>query len=288
MPELPEVQTIVNELNRKVLKRTFLDIWTDTPELFKKPRNIALFKKKILGKRINNIFRKGKQIVFELTDNKILLIHQKMTGHFLIGKWKQKDGVWQAQSGTFLKDPANRFVHVIFYLNKDIQLAFSDLRKFAKIELWDKKDLEKNPNFKKIGPDSLEINFKDFKKLISIQKRKIKQVLMDQEIISGIGNIYSDEILFAARISPLRLTNNLKEKDLKAIHKAIKKILRKAIRAGGDSVSDYRRTDGSPGRFDKLSKVYRKEGEKCPICKNIIQRRKVGGRSAHFCSQCQK
>jgi len=289
MPELPEVETIARELKEKVLSRTFLDIWIDAPKLIKKPKNLTKFKKELIGRKITNISRMGKIIVFDLSQDMIMFVHQKMTGHFLIGKWNRKGKqIIPAEKG-FLRDSANKYIHIIFYLDKGKQLAFSDLRKFARIELLSRKDFEKFKKELNLGPDSLEKNFSldKFSKIISSQKGKIKQVLMNQKIISGIGNIYSDEALFEAKINPFRPADSLSKKELQKLLIAIKMILRKSIKAGGDSVSDYRRTDGSLGEFDKLSKVYAREGEKCLRCKSTIKREKMGGRSTHFCPKCQ-
>lgn len=289
MPELPEVETIVRELKEKVLSRTFLDIWIDAPKLVKKPRKLEKFKKGLIGRKINNISRMGKIIVFDLSQDMVMFVHQKMTGHFLIGKWDRKGKQIIPEKEGFLQDSANKYIHIIFYLDKGKQLAFSDLRKFARIELLNKNDFEKFKKELNLGPDPLgkDFSLNKFSKIISSQKGKIKQVLMNQQIISGIGNIYSDEALFKAGINPFRAANSLSEKELQKLLLAIKMILRSSIKVGGDSISDYRRTDGSLGGFDKLSKVYAREGEKCLRCKSTIKREKIGGRSTHFCPKCQ-
>jgi formamidopyrimidine-DNA glycosylase len=291
MPELPEVETIVRELNREVLGRTFLDVWTDFKKMIKKP-NFEELKKEIKGKKILNIRRRGKNIIFDLSGNNFLLIHQKLTGHLLLGKWKLEKGKWISEiSGPLSNDPMNNFLHLIFWLDDKRQLALSDLRKFAKVELLNKEELEKE--LKSLGPEPLEkdFSFEKFKETLRPaqgKKGKIKQVLMDQEVIAGIGNIYSDEILWQAKIHPFKDVSKLKEEELKEIFSAIKEILKKAIAAKGESISDFRRISGEKGGFDPLRKVYRREGEKCPRCGTIIKKIKIGGRSAHFCPNCQK
>ncbi len=289
MPELPEVETIVRELKEKVLKRTFLDVWIDAPKLIKKPKRSAQFKKLLIGRKITGISRMGKIIVFHLSGSKIMFVHQKMTGHFLLGKWSKNDKEIISKEKGFLQDSANKYIHIIFYLDGKKELAFSDLRKFARIELLDDKDFEKFKKELNLGPDPLEKGFSlsQFSRIITGQKGKIKQALMNQEIISGIGNIYSDEILFESKVNPFRSADSLSKQELQKLYLAIKMILKRSIEVGGDSVSDYRRTDGSLGGFDKLSKVYGREGEKCSRCKSAIQRKKIGGRSAHFCPKCQ-
>src|SRR3989304_7016488 len=202
MPELPEVETTVRSLRKKVLSRTFVDFWTDFPKNIKRPRSIEKFKKEIKNRKILKIWRKGKNILFSLSGGKVLLIHQKMTGHLMVGKWQKKGGLWKSKiPGPLSSDPRNGFLHLILFLDDGGQLALSDMRKFAKIELWDAKDLEKSEDFNSLGPDPLDNNFTPKKlKEILPKKGKIKQVLMNQHIVSGIGNIYSDEILWDARI----------------------------------------------------------------------------------------
>jgi formamidopyrimidine-DNA glycosylase len=137
------------------------------------------------------------------------------------------------------------------------------------------------------------ITFKKFKEVLTKkEKGKIKQILMDQTVIAGIGNIYSDEILWEAKINPFKEIKKLSDQEMKRIYKAMREILSKAIEVGGESIPDktpgqFRRISGEKGGFDKLRKVYRREGEKCSRCGTIIQRVKIGGRSAHYCPQCQ-
>jgi len=292
MPELPEVETIVRELNREVLGRAFFDVWTDFPKMIKKPKSFEEFRKEIKRKKILNIGRRGKNILFDLSGNKTLLIHQKLTGHLLIGKWKVASGKWISEiPGPLREDPMNKFLHLIFWLDDKRQLALSDLRKFAKVELWDKEALEKSEEMKSLGPEPLEkdFSFERFKEALSKKKKgKIKQVLMDQEVIAGIGNIYSDEILWQAKVNPFKEIKKLSDEEMKKIYEAMKEILKKAIAVKGESISDFRRITGEKGGFDPLRKVYRREGEKCPRCGKIIKRVKIGGRSAHFCPKCQK
>lgn len=288
MPELPEVQTTVSGLKNKVLKRTFVDVWTDTPKIIKKPCNFKEFKAQIKGRTIEQVRRRGKNILFDLSGQKVLLVHQKMTGHLLMGKWERKEGHWQSSSGPLL-DPMNRFIHLVFILDNGQMLALSDLRKFAKVELWEKQELEKSKEFLSLGPEPLSrsFTFARFKQRLDGKKVMIKQTLMDQKVIAGIGNIYSDEILWQAKVNPFKPTNLLSERELRAIYLAIKSILRKAVKMKGTSISDYRNLRGEKGMFGSQLKVYRKEGEKCPRCGTPIKRKKIGGRSAHFCPVCQ-
>ncbi|MEK7549097.1 MAG: DNA-formamidopyrimidine glycosylase [Patescibacteria group bacterium] len=294
MPELPEVQTIVDDLNKKIVGRKIVGVWFDAPKLIKKPKSTE-FEKKIKGLKIIEIKRRGKNILIYLNSN-LLLIHQKLTGHLLYGKWsfgkaqnKQKVIVESLIKGT-LQEKVNNYIHLIFYLDNGWQLALSDLRKFAKILFGSKEKIEKLPDLTKLGPEPLNKNFTvdKFMSLMSFKKGKIKQVLMNQEIIAGIGNIYSDEILWTAKINPFKSANQLKTKELKAIYSAMKGILKKAVKLRGTSISDYRDTAGKAGGYAEIKKVYQREGEPCQRCKMPIKRVKIGGRSAHYCPKCQK
>lgn len=290
MPELPEVETIVRDLQKKVLSRTFLDVWTDSSKTIKKPRSFGEFGKLIKGRKIQKIWRRAKNIIFELSGGCSLLIHQKMTGHLLVGIWDLESGAWKSSEKGALEEPVNDYIHLMFWLDNGKMLALSDLRKFAKVELWKTEELKNSKEFKKIGPEPLEksFNFGKFKKILKKKKGKIKQVLMNQEVIAGIGNIYSDEILWEAKVHPLRDVSKLSDKELGRIYLTTQKILKKAIELRGTSISDFRDTEGRPGFYGKTRKVYQRKGEKCPRCGDIIKRIKVGGRSAHFCPNCQK
>lgn len=269
MPELPEVETTVTELRNKIIGRKILKVWTDVKKIFKP--DFLTFKKGVTGQTIKEISRRGKNIIIKLGSGKYILVHQKMTGSLLYG--------------TEIK---NFYIHLVLTLDKGI-LALSDLRKFAKVAFIP--DIKTYPDYQKLGPEpfSKEFTLEKFREILEKSRGKIKKVLLDQNKIAGIGNIYSDEILFEAKISPLRETQKIKPAEIKILYQAIKKILTKAIKAKGTSVSDYRRPSGEKGNFAKLLKVYQREGESCPNkCGGKIQRLKFGGRSAHFCPKCQR
>ncbi|MGD0576809.1 MAG: bifunctional DNA-formamidopyrimidine glycosylase/DNA-(apurinic or apyrimidinic site) lyase [Candidatus Staskawiczbacteria bacterium] len=290
MPELPEVETTVKGLNSKVLYRTFVDVWSDWKKIVKKPADFEKFKKEIINKKIIKVWRRAKNIIFNLSDGYSLLVHQKMTGHLLFGNWIKKDDKWQPEKNGPLNDPYNRFLHLIFFLDDKKMLALSDARKFAKVELWKTEDLLNLKEFKSLGPEPLEksFTFEKFQEVFRGKKGRVKQVLMDQNIIAGIGNIYSSEILWYAKVYPEKNIAKLNEKELKEIYQAIKKVLTLGVKLGGESFSDYRKPDGTKGDFDTERKVYRREGQKCARCGEKIKRLKVGQRSAFFCPHCQK
>lgn len=305
MPELPEVQTIVNDLNKKVAGRRITGVWFDWPKMLKDPlgqqrnkiahKHIVVFEKTIKEKKILKVQRRAKNLLFTLSDNLMMLIHLKMTGHLLVGKWKVqkfkgKEKVIPIEPKEVVEDPYNQYIHLIFYLDSGKMLAFSDLRKFGKIILGTKEQIENLAELKKLGPELLDSNLKveRFKGLISSERRKIKQVLMDQEVIAGIGNIYSDDILWKAKIHPFKPANKLSQKELRELWKAMREILTKALKLRGTSISDYRDTAGKEGYYADYRLVYQRESEPCQRCKTKIKRVKIGGRSAHFCPRCQK
>jgi formamidopyrimidine-DNA glycosylase len=292
MPELPEVETTIRDLNKEILARKIQNVWTDFPKMIKLPKSFEQFKKEIIGKKIEKIWRRGKNIIFELRETRppltyYLLIHQKLTGHLLIGRWNLEAGNWKPLKEGPLQEKINTYIHLMFWLSGNLMLALSDLRKFAKVELLNSSQLEKE--LSSLGPEPLEkdFTFEKFKEVLP-KKGKIKQVLMDQAVIAGIGNIYSDEILWQAKVHPFRDVSKLKEGELNEIYQAIRKILPKAIELGGESISDFRRPSGKKGNFDSQRKVYQREGEKCSRCQTIIKKIKLAGRSAHYCPGCQK
>ncbi len=299
MPELPEVQTTVNILNKKIKGLRILDVWTDYDSSFHKGENnikdknyFKIFKKETVGRKILGVKRRAKNVLINVSRNKTILVHMKMTGHFLYGKYKFAGKKWFPQNDGLLSDPFNRFIHLVFTLSDKNNLVLSDMRKFAKVFVSDTDKIDKEDDLKKLGPEPLDKNFtyKIFKeRLLKKPKGIIKTILMDQEIISGIGNIYSDEVLWYSGIHPLEKVENITESKMKSLYQSILKILKQAITVGGDSMSDYRNPYGEKGGYQKIHKAYQRTGEKCGKKDGgIIKRIKIGGRSAHFCPVHQK
>ncbi|HBB54041.1 DNA-formamidopyrimidine glycosylase [Candidatus Nomurabacteria bacterium RIFOXYC2_FULL_43_16] len=308
MPELPEVETTTRELKRIIVGLVIKDVWTDLATKDKRqggtianPKYFVMFRKKILNKKILLVERRAKNILINLSGGKTILVHLKMTGHLLYGKYKKTGKAWVPTEKGPLNDPYNRFIHVVFTFSpsttlrtrNETHLAFSDARKFGKITLLDTKTAHDTKHLNNIGPEPLEKSFNLQKLKERLNKKpngKIKTVLMDQSIIAGIGNIYSDEILWRAGINPERKASKLKEKEIKRILKAIKETLSRGIDFGGDSMSDYRNIHGLRGKFQLHHEAYRRTGEKCrkKKCKGVIKRKVINDRSAHFCSVHQK
>ncbi|HBB56668.1 TPA: hypothetical protein DEW47_01370 [Patescibacteria group bacterium] len=296
MPELPEVQTTIDGMNKLLLKLKISNVWTDTESLFRKG-DFKDFRRQVKDKTILSVERKGKNILINLSENKTILAHLKMTGHLMYGSWIIKNGkAFAEESGPISNDPYNRFVHVVFTLSDGKQLALSDTRKFAKLLVWETGKLDELEDIKNIGMDPFDKNF-TYKKFVEIIKNKtarssslkIKLLLLDQSLVAGIGNIYADEILWQAGIHPAKEISKLSDQEIKKIYTTTKPILRKAIRAGGSSNSDYRDIAGEKGRFQNMQNVYRQTGKPCKKKDGgIITRIKIAGRSSHFCPIHQK
>lgn len=295
MPELPEVETTVRSLNRKVKNLRIIDVWSSYDSAFHSGKNnikdvkyFKKFKKSVTGKKILGAERIAKNIIINLSDNISILVHMKMTGHFLYGKYEKSGNTWQPTEKGPLNDPMNRFIRVVFTLSNGKHLAFSDLRKFAKIFYFPTEEKTSLPDLRAIGPDALSssLSFLKFKKqLLKKPNGKVKQIIMDQSVIAGIGNIYSDEMLWEAGIHPFSKPRKVSDLKLHKTFKVMQKILKTAIKTGGDSTSDFRGIDGRPGGYQHFHKAYRQTDKPCqkPSCGGKITRLKMGGRSAHFC-----
>jgi len=279
----------VSDLNRKVRGQKIVGFWTDWPKLIKAPVP-KLFKAKIRGLRIQEVKRIGKNVVFSLSGNNVLLVHQKMTGHLMVGKWNIKNGKVEATEDGPFKDRVNRYIHALFYLSSGKMIALSDMRKFARIAFGKRENILKLPDITKLGPDALDpkLTVKKLLERIRLRKKSIKLTLMDPSVIAGIGNIYADDILWSAQVHPLRRSNTIKESEAKKIFVEMRRILRKAVRLRGTSAGDYRDTAGEKGMYGRVILAYRRTGKPCKRCQTPIHRIKVGQRSAHFCPHCQK
>tara|TARA_B100001741_G_C16531897_1_gene589929 strand:+ start:634 stop:1551 length:918 start_codon:yes stop_codon:yes gene_type:complete len=298
MPELPEVHTTVEGLKEKVVGLSICDVWTNYisgyehyKKQIKNPTYFKKFKKKVIGSTIVATERRHKNILIHLSCGDSILIHMKMTGHLMYGSYVQtqeKAPLWEKEEwqpahneSEHLWNPFNRHIRLAFSLSDGKQLVLSDMRKFAKVTLLSDEDLTD------IGPEPLEkgFTFDVFKKRVMMKpKAPIKSVLMDHTVIAGIGNIYSDEILFESGIHPESVPCAIPEDVLCTLFGNIKPLLRRGIKFGGDSTSDYRDINGKPGKFQHNHSVYRETGKKCPKKDGgVIERKVIRGRSAHFC-----
>jgi len=314
MPELPEVQTTVTGLRNHIIGLTIIDVWTNYNSPYfkgsltiKDPAFFKIFKKEIVGQKVLKIERRAKNILIELTGDKTILVHMKMTGHILYGRYrfvaKNKKDPWEAMEPEGLKDPFNKRVRFLITFNNGRHLALSDTRKFAKVTLIDTKTAHHSEHLNGLGPEPLEKSFTFNVFLSHLNKKpnwKIKQALTDQSLIAGIGNIYADESLWRAGIhptkrvtdvtSPLKLRSPGSHPEMKKLYRAIRLTLSKGIDLGGDSMSDYRNIHGNKGNFQEEHRAYQRTGEKCSKkgCAGIIRRIVVGGRATHYCDRHQR
>jgi formamidopyrimidine-DNA glycosylase len=306
MPELPEVHTTVTGLQKVLPGLVIDDVWTDMWSTAKLSKNtikdrsyFPYFKKYVLGVKVTGVRRRAKNILIDLDNGFTMIIHMKMTGHLMYGKYEQNENYngreWSwipIEKESPLLDPYNRHIHVVFTLSNGHHLAFCDSRKFGSVVV-EKTDTLHIERFKHLGPEPLETDFTlpQFKeRIMKSPSRAIKTVLMDQTIIAGIGNIYSDEMLHRAHILPTRTPKSLRETEWKLLFTSMKEVLTKGIDFGGDSTSDYRNIEGARGKFHENHLVYLRTKQKCFTrgCKGSIKKTTIGGRSAHFCRVCQK
>ena len=304
MPELPEVETTVRGLRDRVVGHTIRDFWCDHERMVRYI-SPSVLRKLLVGKKIIGARRRGKNVIIDLSSpstalgvNKSLVIHMKMTGHLLYGTYKRGNvkgarsnlQTWRAErEGPLRDDPYNRFIHAVFTLNNGRHIAFCDMRKFGKIAIHDTDNLHTSKELLDLGPELWEIDSKKFALRIGGRAGKIKQVLLDQKVLAGVGNIYSDEGLWAAGIHPLSKTSQVPKFKLLKLFKSLIQITKRSLKTGGDSMSDYRNIDGIGGRFQNFHRAYRQTGKACQKrgCSGKIKRIVVGTRSAHFCPKHQ-
>jgi formamidopyrimidine-DNA glycosylase len=285
MPELPEVETVVRDLRAKIIGYKIVDFWTEWEKSIKSP--LSKFKKEIIGNKIEKVERRGKNILVYLEKKWVILIHLKMTGHLLFKNIK-------TGKNKYFQDKVNQYIRHIWYLNKGkekVTLEFSDMRKFAKIRLIKEGEIKKDLDLGRLGVEPLEKEFTIdfFQNIIKTKlKRNIKVLIMDQNLIVGVGNIYASEALFKAKINPNRKAGSLNKKEIANLYQAIVEILKKAIEMRGTTDSDYRDSSGAPGGYQKVLKVYNREGEKCFGCDGMVKKNKIGQRGTFWCEQCQK
>jgi formamidopyrimidine-DNA glycosylase len=267
MPELPEIETIKKYLEKELIGRKIKDV-----KIVSKKSFIG-DKKKILNSKILKIERKGKILIFRLNNNLNLVFHLKLTGQLLF--------LNPAPESVLGKN----YTRAIFNLDKGF-LIFNDARKFGWIKVFNTEYL--NKELSKLGKEPFDLNFRYLKEIFSKTKKPIKIVLMDQEKIAGLGNIYANEALFLSKIHPLKPANRLKDNEIKNLLSAIKKVIKKAIKLQGTSFRFYVKPDESKGSYQEEFLVYQRKDEKCLRCKSKVKYIKIGGRGTFYCPNCQK
>jgi formamidopyrimidine-DNA glycosylase len=267
MPELPEVETIKNELAPDVTGRTITGVTIFWERMLRQPP-LAEFEREIAGRKILKLGRRGKYLIFHLSGGKDLLFHLKMSGSLLTGKGEPP-----------------KYTRAIIRLDDGTSIFFRDPRKFGTLQLVD----DANSFLCKLGPEPLEPAFtaRVLQDILCQRKAPVKAVLVDQAIIAGIGNMYADEALFSARIHPLRPARSLSTREIKRLHAAIREVLIAAIESKGASVASYFRPGGQTGGAQNGFRVAHRGGQPCPICGGRVQRIVVRGRGTYFCPKCQ-
>ena len=286
MPELPEVETVRKGLEKKLKDFIINDVEVIRPTSIAFPENKDVFVRGLRNSLIDKWDRRGKYLIAnlikisdntKLRSNGHLIIHLRMTGHF---NWLKRT------------NSACKHTRVRFFDEQNNELRFIDIRSFGQI-WWIREGLDPKKVIKGLGslgpePFSREFNLEYLKKEFSKRTKSIKAVLLDQKIIAGIGNIYADESLFEAGISPFRKAKTIKKRELIKLRTSIIEVLEKSIGSGGTTFSDFRNIEGLNGNYSMQANVYKRTGEKCKRCTNLIQKNKIIGRSTHWCRNCQK
>jgi len=280
MPELPEVETIARELRPLIVERTILDAWFDWPRQIKNPAPDR-FVAEIRGRKILSVDRRAKWIVVSLTgqqgdnsvgDEAVLAIQVKMTGQLDVVSPKAK---------------RDKHVHAIFALDDGRELRLRDTRKFGRLAVYSPAEADRVLGT--LGPEPLgaELTLPEFRRMLRSRKARLKTLLMNQEFLAGVGNIYADEALWRARLHPLRSAANLNAAQARALYVGLRDVLNEAIARRGSSVDSYRAPEGS-GNMQHFLNVYGRTGKPCPRCGRPTRRMVIGARSTHFCSWCQR
>ena len=270
MPELPEVETIRRDLETSAVGRSFKAVKLLWPRAVRQP-SPEEFVRRLAGQRIESLERRGKYLIFHLSSGEVLILHLRMSG------W-----LHHAPSGS----PQELYCRNIFIMDDGSQIQFCDRRKLGAI--WLVTDPAEVVG--KLGPDPLTSNFtpKLLKERLHKRSAPIKAVLCDQEVISGVGNMYADEALFQAKIHPLKKAGDLSLQEITRLHKSIRKVLRTALGQRGATIADYKDASGKPGTAQLTFAVAHQRGKKCPVCGTPIQRIPVRNRGTYFCPSCQK
>ena len=287
MPELPEVQTIVNDLSKVVLHKKIKKVEIRLSKILK--CSSQNFQAILEGNSFQKISRSGKFIIIQLSKkNKYLVLHLRMTGQIIYtDKEKIIVGGHSVENNQF--DLPHRHTHLIIYFQDQSRLFYNDQRQFGFWQVVNAEELQKIKDRLGVDPLSPKFNLFGLKKLLEHRKGNIKSFLLNQKYIAGLGNIYTDESLFQAHILPFRKVNTLTAKDIKRLYKSIKDILNLSIKYRGTTFNNYVDAKGCKGKFTKFLKVYKKEGQKCFGChKGIIQKVKIIRRGTRYCSYCQK
>lgn len=272
MPELPEVETVVRTLRPLLAGRAVAEISLIWKPLLRRGSDRDL--NSLTGLRVSGISRRGKLAVIEFEDGSRLVFHLKMTGQLFVAA---------------PVEPADKHLRFVMrFEDGGSELRFRDVRKFGFMLCLKKGEGESCREIAALGPEPLEMEPAEFARRLEGRQAAIKRLLLDQEVVAGVGNIYADEALFDARIHPAKRASELGREALLRLHASVRRVLRRAIAAGGSSLRDYVDGRGRRGRFQTMHRVYGREGESCVVCGAPVKRIRLGSRSSHFCPRCQK
>lgn len=286
MPELPEVETVVRGLNEHLVGHTITGFDFDWPKTIKTP--IEIFKKEIEGSKVLSAERRGKLIIINLNSSHSILIHLKMTGQLVYKSPKLQYGAGHPNDSLISKLP-DKTTRIHFKLDDDSDFFFNDVRKFGWVEVIPSQDKNLHKFISSLGPEPLEMNYLNFKsELYKYPNAQIKAKLLDQHVLAGVGNIYADESLWAAKIHPQTKINNIPETRLKTLFSSLQDVLNLSIEKGGSSSVNYIKVDGKTGSYLTFANVYKKEGEPCARCGIPLIRTVAAGRGTRLCPVCQK
>ncbi len=278
MPELPEVETIKRDLDREVVGKRVKAVEVSGMRSIRRHPNKKHFISKLEGRKVSGVERKGKYLLLRLDGGDVLVVHLGMSGQLI-----------RAKGG---KEPVDKHTHVVFTFTQGGQLRFVDPRTFGEMFVTTPDELESQvPELAHLGFDPVDdmMSWTRFGELLAARKGKLKVLLMDQKFVAGIGNIYSDEILFAAGLRYDRPSDSLSSQEVRRLYRAMVETLQEAIKHRGSTLADqqYRDLFGEPGEFQSQHKVYDREGQACRRCRSTIVKVKVNGRSSFLCPQCQ-
>jgi formamidopyrimidine-DNA glycosylase len=288
MPELPEVETVKRGLAKALPGKKIADFDSDWHKAVNRP--VKEYRRILKGLKVLGVGRRGRMLILDLSQRWKIFVHLKMTGQLVFRDKKQCliGGHPIEQSCANLP---NKYTHAKFTFSDGSNLFFNDVRKFGWVRLFTGVELDHAIKRMSLGPEPLTKDFSVDYLWQMMKKRprsKIKQFIMDNKVVVGVGNIYSDEVCFYARVRPDRLVRTIKKAQAKKIHDGIIKILKAAIKAQGTTFSNYVNSNGEAGAYTRQLKVYQRYGEKCFHCRGIIKRMKIGGRTSSFCPACQR
>jgi len=286
MPELPEIEIVKRSLFKMINKAKIIDIKINNKNL--RYKISTTFSKNLIGQRILKISRRSKYLIFSFK-KRILLAHMGMSGKLLL--MRNQDHSLFKTSFYYNSDIIKKHNHIYFILSNGLVLIYNDVRRFGFFKVYNNTKLDKITFLKKLGlePFSKKFNIKYFRKFTKNKNKNIKNLLMDQVFVSGLGNIYVNEVLFMSKVNPLRSCNALSEIEIKNLILNIKKILKLSISKGGSSIKDFKNIQGKNGNFQQFFYVYGQENKKCSriSCKGKIKKILIANRSSFYCDKCQ-